>query len=66
MGGIEVYDLLRDEYGIQIEFGDLANILVYISVGDQNKNLERLISALAETKRRYKKKMASICWKANI
>ncbi len=53
--GIEVYDLLRDEYGIQIEFGDLANILVYISVGDQNKNLERLISALAEIKRRYKK-----------
>ena len=31
--GIEVYDLLRDEYDIQIEFGDLSNILAYISIG---------------------------------
>lgn len=53
--GIEVYDLLRDEYNIQIEFGDLGNILAYISLGDQNKHLERLISALAEIQRLYKK-----------
>ena len=33
LAGIEVYDLLRDEYDIQIEFGDLGNILAYISVG---------------------------------
>ncbi len=31
--GIEVYDLLRDEYDIQIEFGDLSNMLAYISIG---------------------------------
>ncbi|MDD3203280.1 MAG: aminotransferase class I/II-fold pyridoxal phosphate-dependent enzyme [Pygmaiobacter massiliensis] len=55
LAGIEVYDLLRDEYGIQIEFGDLGNILAYISVGDKNKNIERLISALAEIRRIYKK-----------
>ena len=30
--GIEVYDLLRDEYDIQIEFGDIGNILAYISI----------------------------------
>ena len=42
LAGIEVYDLLRDEYDIQIEFGDLGNILAYISVGDKNKNIERL------------------------
>ncbi|MEA4988358.1 MAG: aminotransferase class I/II-fold pyridoxal phosphate-dependent enzyme, partial [Anaerovorax sp.] len=30
LAGIEVYDLLRDEYGIQIEFGDIGNILAYI------------------------------------
>ena len=34
LAGIEVYDLLRDEYDIQIEFGDLGNILAYISIGD--------------------------------
>jgi arginine/lysine/ornithine decarboxylase len=55
LAGIEVYDLLRDEYDIQIEFGDLGNILAYVSVGDTNKNIERLIGALSEIKRIYKK-----------
>ncbi len=55
LAGIEVYDLLRDEYDIQIEFGDMGNVLAYISVGDKNKNIERLISSLAEIRRRYKR-----------
>lgn len=55
LAGIEVYDILRDEYDIQIEFGDLANILAYISIGDRLKNIERLVSALAEISRRFKK-----------
>ncbi len=55
LAGIEVYDLLRDEYDIQIEFGDIGNILAYISVGDNQKNIERLIGALSEIRRRYKK-----------
>jgi len=55
LAGIEVYDILRDEYDIQLEFGDLGNILAYISVGDKTKNLERLISALGEIRRRYRR-----------
>jgi len=55
LAGIEVYDLLRDEYGIQIEFGDLGNILAYLSVGDKNKNIERLISALGEIRRVHRR-----------
>ena len=55
LAGIEVYDLLRDEYDIQIEFGDLGNVLAYLSVGDRDKDVERLVSALAEIKRRFKK-----------
>lgn len=55
LAGIEVYDILRDEYDIQIEFGDMGNILAYVSVGDSNKNIERLIGALAEIRRKYKK-----------
>ncbi len=51
LAGIEVYDILRDEYDIQIEFGDLGNILAYISIGDKMKNIERLISALSEIRR---------------
>ncbi|MBQ1463629.1 MAG: aminotransferase class I/II-fold pyridoxal phosphate-dependent enzyme [Ruminococcus sp.] len=53
LAGIEVYDLLRDEYDIQIEFGDIGNILAYISVGDRKRDIERLISAMAEIKRRF-------------
>ena len=60
LAGIEVYDLLRDEYDIQIEFGDIGNILAYISVGDSNKNIERLIRALSEIRRRYKKDRAGM------
>lgn len=51
--GIEVYDILRDEYGIQVEFGDLGNILAVISTGDRPMEIERLVSALYEIKRLY-------------
>lgn len=53
--GIEVYDLLRDEYDIQIEFGDIGNILAYISIGDRIRDIERLVNALADIKRLYEK-----------
>ncbi len=55
LAGIEVYSLLRDEYDIQIEFGDIGNILAYLSMGDRIQDLERLVSALSEIRRRYKK-----------
>ena len=54
LAGIEVYDLLRDEYDIQIEFGDIANILAYISVGDRERDIERLVGALSEIRRKFK------------
>jgi lysine decarboxylase len=60
LAGIEVYDLLRDEYGIQIEFGDIGNILAIISGGDRNLEIERLISALSEIKRLYEKDRAGL------
>lgn len=55
LAGIEVYDILRDEYDIQIEFGDLGNVLAYLSIGDRKQEVERLVSALADLKRRYQK-----------
>ena len=55
LAGIEVYDLLRDEYDIQIEFGDISNILAYISIGDRIQDIERLVGALADIERLYKK-----------
>lgn len=55
LAGIEVYDILRDDFGIQIEFGDIGNILAIISAGDRALEIERLISSLSEIKRLYSK-----------
>jgi len=60
LAGIEVYDILRDDYGIQIEFGDIGNILAIISVGDRNLAIERLISSLSEIKRLYSRDKAGM------
>ena len=60
LAGIEVYDLLRDEYDIQIEFGVLGNILAYLSIGDRPRDIERLVSALAEIWRRFAKDPAGL------
>ncbi|CZT56958.1 Arginine decarboxylase [Eubacteriaceae bacterium CHKCI005] len=51
LAGIEIYDMLRDDYGIQIEFGDIGNILAIVSVGDNELAVERLVSALYEIRR---------------
>ena len=55
LAGIEVYDKLRDEYDIQLELGDIGNILAYISIGYRMRETERLVSALYDIRRRYKK-----------
>lgn len=60
LAGIEVYDILRDEYDIQIEFGDLGNCLAYLSIGDRKQDVERLVSAFAEVKRRFRKGKAGM------
>lgn len=60
LAGIEVYDILRDEYDIQIEFGDIGNVLAYLSIGDRRQEVERLVSALSEVKRRYQKDKAGM------
>ncbi|MCR5805784.1 MAG: aminotransferase class V-fold PLP-dependent enzyme [Oscillospiraceae bacterium] len=51
--GIEVYDKLRDMFDIQMELGDIGNVLAIMSPGDKWKDIERLVSALAEIKRRF-------------
>ena len=60
LAGIEVYDILRDAYDIQIEFGDLGNILAYLSIGDRKRDVERLVSALSEIRRLYAKDRAGM------
>jgi lysine decarboxylase len=60
LAGKEVYDILRDEYDIQIELGDIGNILAIISAGDRMFEIERLVAALSEIKRLYSKDSAGM------
>ena len=60
LAGIEVYDLLRDDYNIQIEFGDLGNILAYLSIGDRPRDIERLVGALSEIRRRFRREKTDL------
>lgn len=60
LAGIEVYDILRDSYDIQIEFGDVGNILAIITAGDRWKDIERLVSAMSEIKRRFSRDKAGM------
>ena len=47
---------IRDsDYDIQTEFGDLGNLLAYLSFGDRAKDVERLVAALAEIRRRFRR-----------
>jgi lysine decarboxylase len=55
LAGKEVYDILRDEYDIQIGLGDIGNIVAGISAGDRMFEIERLVAALSEIKRLYSK-----------
>lgn len=44
--GYEMETLLRDKYNIQVEFGDIYNILCIISLGHHEEDLAALINAL--------------------
>jgi arginine/lysine/ornithine decarboxylase len=53
--GFEVYDTLRDEYNIQLELGDMYNILAIVSLGDTEESIEALVSALRDIAVKYKR-----------
>ncbi|QXM05509.1 aminotransferase class I/II-fold pyridoxal phosphate-dependent enzyme [Crassaminicella indica] len=52
--GFEVYDILRDEYNIQVELGDVLNILAIVSVGDTEESLKALVDALKDISEKYR------------
>lgn len=52
--GFKAYDILRDEYNIQVELGDVFNILAVVSVGDDETSLKMLIDALRDMSQKYK------------
>lgn len=54
--GFEVYDILYQDFDIQIELGDLYNILALISLGTSKNDVDRLINALEIISKRNKNK----------
>lgn len=55
LSGFEVYDLMWKEFDIQLEMPDFNNVLAIISLGDQLRNINRLIDAFKVISKKYKK-----------
>ena len=53
LSGIEVYNLLRNEYNIQLEFGDISNILAIPAIGDKSDYCAMLANALKDISKKY-------------
>lgn len=51
--GFKVYDMLREQYGIQMELGDPDNILAIVSLGDCDKSLQTLVDALQDISNKH-------------
>ena len=54
LSGLHVYDILRDEYKVQVEFGDTKNILAILGNGDTKETIDRLIDALKDISKKYR------------
>lgn len=52
--GFSVYEILRDEYNIQLELGEVYCVLAIISIGDTMESVNRLIEALRDLSERQK------------
>lgn len=48
ISGYEMETRLRREYNIQIEMSDFYNILAIVSIGDDQKNIDKLVEALQD------------------
>ncbi|MBQ7408873.1 MAG: aminotransferase class I/II-fold pyridoxal phosphate-dependent enzyme [Clostridia bacterium] len=53
LAGIEVYNILLNEYNVQMEFGDISNVLALPALGDDEQNFERLVFAVNDIAKKY-------------
>ncbi len=59
--GFKVYDILYQNFDIQVELGDLYNVLALISLGTTKGDVERLINALEIISKKYKNSAVLEC-----
>ena len=46
--GYKVYEALYKDYGVQVELGDMYNILALVSIGTTKDDIDKLIESLSE------------------
>ena len=52
--GFRVYDILYQDFDIQVELGDLYNILALVSIGTTKDDIDRFINALEIISKKFK------------
>ncbi|MFZ0564629.1 MAG: aminotransferase class I/II-fold pyridoxal phosphate-dependent enzyme [Chlamydiales bacterium] len=53
--GFEFYSLLREEYRIQMEFGDSHNVVAFFTLGDTEQRMVDLIAAIKDLAAEYRR-----------
>lgn len=53
MNGFELYNMLKDDYQIQMELAEAYTILGIIAIGSKKEHIDRLILALKEISKKY-------------
>ena len=55
LSGFEAYNLLKDEYHIQMELAEASTLLAIVSIGSKKEHIDRLILALKDISSKYYK-----------
>jgi arginine decarboxylase len=58
--GFEVYDILKKEFGIQLELAETYVVLAVVGIGDDQATLNQLVSAMRSLTHRYAGKEPSL------
>ena len=53
INGFELYNILRDEYNVQMELAEQYVILGILAIGTKKEHLDNLIAALKEISKKY-------------
>lgn len=53
LSGFEIYNILREEYNIQLELAETYCILAIITIGTNKKHIDNLINALSDLSSRF-------------
>jgi arginine decarboxylase len=53
--GFEVYSILKEQYGIQLELAEGYVVMAVISTADTRESIQKLVDALMDVRKKYKK-----------